>query len=107
VSGTGGVTLGDVISWIRDGGVIVCLVLVLYGALNEWWVTGRQYRRMLRERDLYREELFQVLGMTDRASQALDRATHQVIVGRREFEVRRGRTEAERNVRVGGTETDE
>lgn len=79
--GAGSVTLGEIIGWIRDGGVIAVLIIVVWGALNEWWVTGKQYRRAIEERDDYKRELFDVLGLTDRATRALDKATAQVLQG--------------------------
>lgn len=30
---------------------IVLLVIIVYGAIKEWWVTGRQYKRIVVERD--------------------------------------------------------
>lgn len=81
MDGPGSVTIGDIIGWVRDGGVIAVLIIAVYGAFSEWWVTGRQYRRMVRERDDYKRELFDVLGLTDRATRALDKATAQVLQG--------------------------
>lgn len=101
MTGAEALTVGDIIGWVRDGGVIAVLIIVVWGALNEWWVTGKQYRRILIERDQYRNELFNVLGLTDRASRALDRATNQVISGGLlDDDGLAGRTKAERDVRL-------
>jgi hypothetical protein len=104
VTGADSLTLGQLIGWIRDGGVIACLIIVVYGAISEWWVTGRQYRRVIRERDELQRELFHVLGLTDRATRALDRATNQALSGSWSDDDRSGnrRIEAERDVRLRG-----
>lgn len=94
---SGGPGLGDIIGWVRDAGTIGVLVIVVWGAMQEWWITGRQYRRVLNERDWYRDQLFRVIGMTDRASRALDRVTKRVLDD--SDENRSSRLEAEREVR--------
>lgn len=51
------------------------------------------------ERDEYKRELFQALGLTDRTAQALDRATSQGLVQRMDVDERLRRLEARRDVR--------
>lgn len=65
----------ELVGLIRDAGVIGILAVIVIGALREWWVSGVQYRRVLQERDELQRELFHVLGLTDRATRMLDRAT--------------------------------
>jgi len=69
------ITLGQVLGWIRDIGSIAILTIIVWGAIHEWWVSGMMYRRVLAERDEYKRELFRVLGLADRATQVLGRAT--------------------------------
>lgn len=108
----GGPPLGDILGWIRDGGTIVVLAIILWGAGQEWWVTGVQYRRVLAERDddvaaarterdEYKRELFQVLGLTERATRTLDRATDNLF-STRDTNERLSRLEAQRDVRSPG-----
>lgn len=106
----GGPSVGDILGWVKDAGTIGVLVIILWGAGQEWWVTGIQYRRVLRERDDeldrarierddYKRELFNVLGLTDRAARTLDRATDRVFAEREPHEQRISRLEAQRDVR--------
>ena len=44
----------EVISWIRDGGIIGLLVLIVLGSVRQWWVPGWHYRQTLQERDEWR-----------------------------------------------------
>lgn len=46
----GNVTL-DVIDKAQKITTGVLLIIIVYGSYKEWWVTGRQYRRALAERD--------------------------------------------------------
>lgn len=106
--GLGTLTFAEVLGWIRDIGTIAVLSLIVWGALQEWWVTGVQFRRVLAERDAFREELFSALGLADRATNVSDRAT---TVADRATSARRGgphapnRLEAERDVRRRRTDT--
>lgn len=73
--------LAELIGWIRDGGAIVVLIFIVYGSMQEWWVTGRQYRRVLLERDELQQSLFRILGLTARAAASLDRTTTKMEEG--------------------------
>lgn len=86
---------GEFVGIIRDAGVIGVLAIIVVGALREWWVSGDQYRRVLRERDELQRELFSLLGLTERATRVLDRATTELG-----HENRLSRLQAERNVRT-------
>lgn len=94
-------SVGEFVGLIRDAGVIGLLVVIVVGALREWWVSGEQYRRVLAERDELQRELFHVLGLTDRATRVLERATR--VAGRE----RVGRLRAERDVRARYEEEEE
>jgi hypothetical protein len=95
--GAGGATPSpfEFVGLIRDAGVIGILAVIVIGALREWWVSGVQYRRVLNERDELQMELLRVLGLTDRATRMLDRATTRLSG----HESRLSRLQAERDVR--------
>ena len=38
--------LGSLLSFLRDGGIIGCLLLFILGLLKQWWVLGWQYSEM-------------------------------------------------------------
>lgn len=41
----------DIYNYANKTTGIVLLVVIVYGAIKEWWVTGRQYKRIVTERD--------------------------------------------------------
>lgn len=88
MEGPGSVTLTELISWIRDGGVIALLTIIVWGSYKEWWVPGTTHRRALDERDLrerrilserdeLQRELFDVLGLADRATRVAERTVRR------------------------------
>jgi hypothetical protein len=61
--------------------VIVLLLIIVYGGQKEWWVYGREYRRIIKELEEWRELALTNLGVADKAvggaKVALDLATRQ------------------------------
>lgn len=39
-----GIGVGDIIQWVRDGGIIALLIVIIYGGIKQWWVYGWMYR---------------------------------------------------------------
>lgn len=52
---------------IQSAGVIGLLVVVVYGAIKEWWVPGKTHKRCLDERD-------QLLNLALRQANAAEKA---------------------------------
>lgn len=71
-------TIVEIFDLISRGGAIATLTLGLWLFFNEGIVSGRAHRRVLRERDELQRELFETLGVADRATQIAARE-----VGRR------------------------
>lgn len=63
----------DVITWLweqgaRAGAVLVpLLVIILYGAIREWWVWGYVYRKEVKEKEYWREKALHALGLAERS----------------------------------------
>lgn len=61
--------------------VIVLLLVIVYGGQKEWWVYGREYRRIIKELEEWRELALTNLGVADKAvgagKVALDLAARQ------------------------------
>lgn len=38
--------IGSLLTLLRDGGVIACLLLFIVGLIRRWWVLGWQYEEM-------------------------------------------------------------
>jgi hypothetical protein len=49
--------VGDVIDYTNKITVGVLLVVIVIGAYREWWVTGKQYHRVVAELDRLKEKL--------------------------------------------------
>jgi hypothetical protein len=87
---TSSVSLADLVDLIGRGGVVALLIAIVWGGLTERWVSGATYRRALRERDVFRDELMTVLRVADRATRLSERS----------FDVADSHLEAEKRVRV-------
>jgi len=68
------VTIGDLLSLSRDITVTACLLIALVGAWRKWWVpfwvyqqSLDAYEEMRAERDEYKSELFNSLGLANRS----------------------------------------
>jgi hypothetical protein len=93
---------GEFIGWIRDGGVIGVLAIIVWGAYREWWVSGATFRRTLAERDALQRDLFDVLRLADRATRVAETSVS------RRSSTRGTRAEAERDIRErGGRDSDD
>lgn len=66
-------SVGDLTDLISKGGVLLFLVLAVWGFYNEKWVSGATYQRALKERDQYRDELLTTLRVADRATRVTER----------------------------------
>jgi hypothetical protein len=47
--------------------VIVLLLVIVYGGQKEWWVYGREYRRIIKELEEWRDLALTNLGVADKA----------------------------------------
>lgn len=71
----------DLLALSRDITATALLMIAIWGAYKAWWVPGWAYRQALadtdtmrQERDDYRRELFQVVGLANRSVNAAERA---------------------------------
>lgn len=48
-------------------GLLVALILVVAGAIREWWFTGKAYRRLEAERDHWIQLAMKSVAATDKA----------------------------------------
>lgn len=39
----------DILGWIRSGGDIAVIVLILYAGFKRWWVWGWQYEQAMKD----------------------------------------------------------
>lgn len=65
--------VSSLLDLLNKGGVVVFLILVVWGFYNEKWVSGATYQRVLKERDEFRTELFATLRVADRATHITER----------------------------------
>lgn len=105
----GAITFAEVLGWIRDLGSLAILSLIVWGAVQDWWIPGTHHRKVLeerdeqirilrRERDEYRDITLDLLGMANRATAVADKVT-TARMSRRPPRDALGRIEAERDVR--------
>lgn len=47
-------SLIDLITFLRDGGLLAAMLLFVFGIQRGWWVTDREYRRLRDERDTWK-----------------------------------------------------
>lgn len=78
-------TLGDLLSLSRDITVTFALVVALVGTVRRWWLPYWVYQQALdslsemrKERDDYKRELFDSLGLADRATRVAEHTTERV-----------------------------
>lgn len=69
---------GDVPSWISnlsDVGIVVFLVIVMYGGVRDkpWWVTGREFRAAEERERVYRDLALRATGAGEEAARALSK----------------------------------
>lgn len=71
----------DFLSLSRDITATALLLIAIWGAYKAWWVPGWTYRQALAntdqmraERDDYRRELFDLMGLASRSVTAAERA---------------------------------
>lgn len=83
-------SLNGLIDLVTKGGITVFLLLAVWGFYNEKWVSGATYQRVLKERDEYRNELFNTLRVAERATRVTER-TVDIVDARMEAQ-RRMRT---------------
>lgn len=59
----------EAIAW-RDMALVLVLVmaLALAGFIKGWWVVGRRYDEMKKERDYFRDRFFDTLGVAEKAT---------------------------------------
>ena len=98
-----------------DTGQVLLLITGAFGAMASalavlWKALARQneeqgeraraeFEELRRERDEYKRELFELLGLADRATRALDSATRRTAALPRELNERLSRIEAQREPR--------
>lgn len=48
---------GEMLAYIERGGIIGLLIIIVVGAIREWWVPGATHRRLLAESHAREQEL--------------------------------------------------
>lgn len=48
------ITIGELLSIIKDAGIVGLLMIILVGGAKSWWVFGWAYRLMTQDRDMWR-----------------------------------------------------
>lgn len=86
-------SLGELTDAASKLTVIALLLIIVWGGTKEWWVYGREYRRVLRELEEWRDLALTATGIADKAADLAAART------------RRSRTTANRS-RDGGEESD-
>lgn len=86
--------VSDLSDLISKGGVVVFLVLAIWGFYNEKWVSGATYQRAIKERDQFRDELLTTLRVADRATR----------ISERTFDVADARLDAQKRLRMRHTD---
>lgn len=58
-------------TWLADQSpALAILLIIVFGAFKQWWVSGIQYRQILKERDELRDILFRQFRLTTAALEA-------------------------------------
>lgn len=60
------ITLSDILSTVRDAGVIGLLVIIIVGGHRKWWVWGYLYDQVLKERDEWKTLALRGTELADR-----------------------------------------
>lgn len=54
-------------SYLRDGGTLFLLALVIFAGYKEWWVWGWQHRELKLERDEWKTLALKTTGLGEKA----------------------------------------
>jgi hypothetical protein len=63
-------TEGDALTtlqWVAQAGLIPALLIAIWGAIKEWWVPGKTYRRALDDADKWRALALRGSGIAEKA----------------------------------------
>lgn len=63
---------------VQTGGLVVLLLLIVWGALKEWWVPGVTHRRALQEAEKWKNVATESIRTTERATFLSDKAVRGV-----------------------------
>lgn len=63
----------ELLSALSDLGTITLLLLILIAGARGWWVFGRHYEEVARERDAWREIALSTTSLAEKAIQRLER----------------------------------
>ena len=64
--------LSEILSILRDAGLLGGTIFALWGFRKGWWVFGREHEDVVRQRDEYKDMVFRALGATERVADAVD-----------------------------------
>jgi hypothetical protein len=55
------------LQWVAQAGLIPALLIAIWGAIKEWWVPGKTYRRALAEGEQWRLLALKGTGIAEKA----------------------------------------
>jgi hypothetical protein len=53
------ITLAEIFNFIKDGGTLAVLIIILWSGHRGWWVFGKHYNEVVKELDEARDALLQ------------------------------------------------
>ena len=62
------ISLHEIVQTISDAGLLGMLLIIVYGAAQEWWVWGWLYREMRADRDYWRDIALRAAQIAEKAA---------------------------------------